>query len=210
VPTQSASTALSILRDTSLFQWYIIPLLAIAVYVYAVEIEKENWKAVFAGLAFWGMDFFNEIWNALVFHFTNYAPVWGAPSKTSYLFLIGLNVEIMFMFAISGIGYTKLLPKNKNLKILGINNRLFCAILNSIFCVVVEMVLNHMGYLTWEYSWWSIRNPWLIFIIGYMPFNVVCFYVYDMKSTKSQAKFVGIQWALILLALIVFIGIGWI
>ena len=210
MPAQSASTALSMLRDTSHFQWYVIPLLAMAVYVYAVEIEKGNWKAVYASLAFWGMDFINEIWNSLVFHFTNYAPVWGAPSKTAYLFLIGLNIEIMFMFAISGIGYVKLLPKDKNLKILGINNRLFCAILNSIFCVVVEMVLNHMGMLTWEYSWWKIQSPWLIFIIGYMPFNIVCFYVYDMESTKAQAKFVGIQWGLILAALVTFIGIGWI
>ena len=74
MPTESAAAALKILRDGSLFQWYLIPLLAFVVYVYAVEVEKKNYNAVFAGLAFWGLDWFNEIWNALIFHFTQYAP----------------------------------------------------------------------------------------------------------------------------------------
>ncbi len=73
--TESAQQALSILRDGSLFQWYVIPLFALVVYVYANEIEKRNWSLVFAGLAFWGMDWFNEIWNGLVLHLTQYAPV---------------------------------------------------------------------------------------------------------------------------------------
>ena len=90
--TESAEQALSILRDASLYQWYVIPLFALVVYVYAVEIERRNWNLFFAGLAFWGMDWFNEIWNSLVFHFTGYAPVWGAPGQTAYLILIGLNL----------------------------------------------------------------------------------------------------------------------
>jgi len=53
---------------------HVIPLLLLVLYVYANEIERRNWKVVFAGLALFGMDWFNEIWNALVFHFTQYAP----------------------------------------------------------------------------------------------------------------------------------------
>jgi len=64
MPTEFASQALSNLRDPSLFQWYVIPLFAFVVYVYAVEVERKNWNLVFAGLAFWGMDWFNEIWNS--------------------------------------------------------------------------------------------------------------------------------------------------
>ena len=97
-------------------------------YVYAVEVERRNWSLVFAGLAFWGMDWFNEIWNGLVFHFTNYAPVWGAPGKTAFLLLIGLNIEICFMFAIAGVTFSKMLPADKKLKVLGIPNRLVFAI----------------------------------------------------------------------------------
>ena len=74
MPTDSSLEALSILRDGSLFQWYVIPLFAFVVYVYAAEIEKRNCNLVFAGLAYWGMYWFNEISNGLVFHFTQYAP----------------------------------------------------------------------------------------------------------------------------------------
>ena len=40
MPTQSAAQALKILRDGSQFQWYVIPLFALVVYVYAMEIER--------------------------------------------------------------------------------------------------------------------------------------------------------------------------
>ena len=92
------------------FQWYVIPLLAFTLYIYAVEVERKNLNAVFAGLAFWGMDWFNEIWNALVFHFSGFAPVWGAPGDTAFLILIGLNIEICFMFATAGVVFAKILP----------------------------------------------------------------------------------------------------
>src|SRR5512143_2808126 len=142
MPTPAASEALTISRSAATFQWYVIPLFALAVYTYAVEVERRNWNLVFAGLAFWGMDWFNEIWNGLVFHFTNYAPVWGAPGDTAFLLLIGLNIEICFMFAIAGVTFSKMLPQNKSLKILGLPNRLFFAIAGSIFCVFVEVILN--------------------------------------------------------------------
>ena len=141
-PTDFALQALAILRDPSQFQWYVIPLFALVVYVYAVEVERQNWDLVFAGFAFWGMDWFNEIWNGLVFHFTNYAPVWGAPGSTAFLILIGLNIEIMFMFSIAGVVFSKMLPKDKNLNVLGVPNRLLFAITGSAFCVFVEILLN--------------------------------------------------------------------
>jgi len=53
MPTDSASQALEILRNPSTFQWYVIPLFALVVYVYTVEVERRNWSLVFAGLAFW-------------------------------------------------------------------------------------------------------------------------------------------------------------
>lgn len=204
MPTESAGEALKILRDPSQFQWYIIPLLAIAIFVYSNEIEKKNWNTVFAGLAFWGMDWFNEIWNALVFHFTNHAPVWGAPGKTAFLILIGLNIEICFMFSIAGIAMTKMLIMDKKAKVLGIPNRLFFAVLGSVFCVFVECVLNAAGRLTWDYPWWSIRVPWLVFIIGYMPFFLVSYYVYDLKTVKSKIAVVGTIYTVVISSLIIF------
>lgn len=211
MPTESASQALSILRDGGQFQWYVIPLFALVVYVYAVEIERQNWSLVFAGLAYWGMDWFNEIWNALAFHFNGYAPVWGAPGKTAYLILIGLNIEICFMFFISGIAFSKMLPRDKRLKIAGIPNRLVFAVAGSIFCVFVEVLLNAMGALTWDYSWWDASSPWLIFLIGYLPFFLVSFWVYDMETVRQKAIAVGAILGVDIAALILFMGIlNWI
>ena len=202
--TESAQQAVSILRDGSQFQWYVIPIFVLVVYVYAVEIERRNWSLVFCGLALWGMDWFNEIWNSLVFHFSGYAPVWGAPAKTAYLILIGLNIEICFMFFILGIVFAKMLPRDKNLKILGVPNRLFFMVVNTALCVFIEVLLNKVGALTWDYSWWSIRAPWLIFLVGYFYFFLVAFWVYDMKTVRSKAIAVGIIYAVDIAALIVF------
>ena len=209
--TEAAGQALSILRDGSLFQWYVIPLFALVVYVYANEIEKRNWALVFAGLAFWGMDWFNEIWNGLVFHFTQFAPVWGAPGQTAYLILIGLNIEISFMFAVAGITFAKMLPADKKQRILGIPNRLLFAIVGSAFCVFVEVLLNAVGALTWDYAWWNASAPWLIFLFGYFTFFIVSFWVYDMESTRKRIITVGTIFAVDRVALVLFMGIlGWI
>jgi hypothetical protein len=211
MPTQSAVQALKILRDGSQFQWYVIPLFALVVYVYAVEVERKNWNLVLAGLAFWGMDWFNEIWNGLVFHFTQYAPVWGAPGKTAFLILIGLNIEICFMFAVAGITFSKLLPTDKNVRVLGLPNRLFLAIAGSVFCVFVEVLLNSVGALTWEYAWWNVRAPWLIFLIGYLPFFLVSFWVFDLESVKKKVATVGTIFAVDIVGLGVFgVVLGWI
>ena len=208
--TDSALQALAILRDGSQFQWYVIPLFALVVYVYAVELERRNWSLVFAGLAFWGMDWFNEIWNALVFHVTNYAPVWGAPGKTAYLILIGLNIEICFMFAIAGVTFGKMLLPDKGMRILGIPNRLFMAIGGSVFCVFVEVLLNLIGALTWEYPWWNTGTPWLIFLVGYLPFFLVSFWVHDMETLRQKASAVGIIYAIDVASILVFgVILGW-
>ncbi len=211
MPTEHALEALSILRDGSLFQWYVIPLFALVVYVYSVEIERRNWNLVFAGLAFWGMDWFNEIWNSLVFHFTDFAPMWAAPGKTAYLILIGLNVEIMFMFAIAGIAFGKMLPPDPMMKILGIPNRIFLAATNSIFCVVVEIWLNSVDALTWDWSWWSAKSPIPIVLFGYMHFFLVSYWVHDMKSVRSKVITVGVIFGVVIVSAILFGPIlGWI
>jgi len=137
--------------------------------------------------------------------------VWGAPGKTAYLILIGLNIEICFMFLISGIVWSKMLPRDKRLKIAGIPNRLVFAVAGAVFCVFVEVLLNALGVLTWEYSWWDANSPWLIFLIGYLTFFLVAFWVYDMKCIKEKALAVGVILGVDVVALVVFMGIlNWI
>lgn len=209
--TPAAQEALGILRDGSQFRWYVIPFVAFVAYVYAREAEARNWKAIFAGLAFWGMDWLNEIWNALVLHFTGYAPVWGTPGRTAYLILVGLNIEICLMFAVAGVVFVKLLPREKASRILGVPNRLFVALAGSAFCVFVEYLLNAAGALTWDYAWWNRGAPWLIFLVGYLPFFLVAFRVHDMASSRRQTLVVGVLLGFDAVCLVVFGAVlGWI
>ena len=205
--SDSALQALTILRDGSNFQWYVIPLLSFAFYVYTVEAEKRNWNLILAGLAFWGMDWFNEIWNGLVLRFTGFSPVWAEPGPTAYLILVGLNIETMFMFAVAGIIWSKMLLPKKEDKILGIPNRWFIAVVGAAFCVFVEYILNSANALTWDYPWWNRGAPWLIFLFGYLTFFVVSFWVFDMRKMKNKLITVGTIWAVDIVALIVFIPI---
>ena len=67
-PTQASIDALNNLRVlNSELGWYVIPLLALVLYIYGVEIKKAretgNWSTVFAGLTILGLDLINEIWN---------------------------------------------------------------------------------------------------------------------------------------------------
>ena len=209
--TEASEQALKILRDESLFQWYLIPLFAFVVYVYAVEVERRNWSCVFAGLAFFGMDLFNETWNALVLHFTDRSAVWTTPGDTAYLIFVGLTIEISAMFAIAGVAFTKMLPADKSLRILGIPNRWFFAVVNSILCVFVEVLLNRADVLVWEYPWWNFPNIGLIFLLGYLPFMAMSFWVYDMEKVRNKIATVLVIYAVNLSAIILFAGLlGWI
>jgi hypothetical protein len=211
MPTESAARALQLLRSGSQFQWHVIPLLLLVLYVYANEIEHRNWNVVFAGLALWAMDWFNEIGNALVFHFTGYAPLWGAPASTAYLILIGLNIEISLMFAIMGIVVAKTLPADRRRTILGVPNRWFVAVAASVFAVAVEVLLNAVGALTWDYWWWNLRMPWLIVIFGYLTFFVVAFWVHDMPTVRQKATTVSALLGVDAVCLALFGGVlGWI
>jgi len=97
------------------------------------------------------------------------------------------------------------------MRLLGVPNRVVLAVLGAAFCVFVEVLLNVVNALTWDYSWWSARAPWLIFLVGYLPFFGVAFWVHDMKSLRSQTTAVGVICAVDVVSLIVFGGIlGWI
>jgi len=190
--TPASQMALEGLRDLSTIKWYVIPLLAIVFYIYTSEIKKAkatgNWDAIFAGLTIFGMDFFNETWNGWVFHFTQRSAFWTTPGDTALRTMVGWNIEIMFMFAISGIIYYNTLSENKEDKIMGLPNRWFWAIGYAAFCVFVECLLNAGGHLVWEYPWWyrSFGGVWLIFLFGYLHFYVAALLVIGMKSDKNK------------------------
>ena len=208
--TPASQQALARLRDPSMLEWYIIPLLAIAIYIYAVEIERRNWNVVLAGLAFWGMDWLNEIANGLILHVTGRSALWTTPGQSAYIILAGLNFEICFMFSIAGVALAKMLPADRRMKILGVPNRLFIALANSIFCVFVEILLNRADLLVWEYKYWSFPHVWLIVVFGYLHFHIVAFWVHDMERIRTKVWTVSVIYGIALAGILIFgVGLRW-
>lgn len=214
--TPATQQALQGLRDLHTLKWYVIPLLAIVFYIYVVEIKKAkasgNWDALFAGLTLFGMDFINETWNGWVLHFTQHSAFWTTPGETALRTMVGWNIEIMFMFAISGIIYYHTLTENKDIKILGLPEKWFWAIGYAVFCVFVECLLNIGGLLVWEYPWWnlSFKGVWLIFLIGYFHFYVAIILVLSLKSIRNKILAVSALYGIAIVMNIIGLGIlGW-
>jgi hypothetical protein len=198
---QVTQQALSILRSGQPFQWYVIALMALVVYVYFNEAANRNWKVIAAGLALYAVHWFYEILNALIQHFTGYA-LWTVPTGTAFLLLIGVGVELSFMFAIAGLVFSKILPPDPKLKILGVNNRLLIAIGNAAFFAVFELFLVKTPAFVWIYPWWGALP---VFITVYIPFFVVSMYAHDWPP-RTQVRVIGALAALDALMLVVFVG----
>jgi len=200
-----------LLRAPGHFNWSTVTLLSLVVYVYAVEVERANWSAILAGVAFWLMDWLNEIANALVLHFNGHAPLWTVTGTSSFVILIGLTVEISLFFAINGVIFVKLLPKDRTVRILGLPNRWALAIWLSLVSVGVELLLHADGVFHWYYGWWNVASFPVIVVFGYLTFYVVAFWVYDMPDRRRQLVVVGSLAALALTAGLVFGPLlGWI
>jgi len=199
---QATDMALAILRSGDPFQWYVITLLAFTVYVYINEISKKNWKGIAAGLSLYMVHWFVEIINALIQHFTGHA-LWTVPTGTAFLLLVGVGVELSFMFSIAGLIFSKLLPADPREKILGINNRLAFVIGNAAFFSFVEIFLVKTPTFVWVYPWWGAIP---VFITVYIPFFAAAFYVHDWKP-RAQILFISSLFVINALSLVVFAGI---
>jgi hypothetical protein len=202
--------ALRMLRDPHLFKWYAVALVAFVIYAYANEVERGRWDVVAAGLAVWFADWFNEIVNALVLHVSDRAALWTTTGPTAYQILIGLNVEIMFMFALAGIVYVKLLPADRGVRILKLPNRLAVGIGLSLVSVAVELGLHAAGSFHWEYWWWNTPFVLLIIVFGYLWFFMYAAWVYDAPAPRQRWLRVGALGAIDLaMGLIFGVGLGW-
>jgi hypothetical protein len=198
---EATSQALSILRTGENFQWYVIALLALVIYVYTNEYSKKNWKGIAAGLSLYLVHWFFEILNALVQHFSGHA-LWTVPTGTAFLLLVGVGIELSFMFSIAGLVLSKLLPEDPKLRILGINNRIFFAVANAALFSVIEIFLAKTPAFIWVYPWWGALP---VFITVYVPFFVISFLCYDWKP-QVQKKFIISLGLVDLVMLILFAG----
>ena len=198
-----ADLAKGAVRSTANFNWTFIAILAFVVMIYVDEIHKKNYKAIAAALMLYSVHWLYEIANAVICHFTGYALWTVSPESTSYILLIGVSWELSMMFAVAG--YTsKLLPANKDMKILGINNRIVFAIGSALFFSLIEVFLASTPAFIWVYKWWGAIP---VFLTTYIPFFLASYLIYD-KEPKTQKKWIISLAAVNIVLLAVLIPLG--
>jgi hypothetical protein len=142
--------------------------------------------------------------------FVIYAPLWASTGPTAYQFLVGLNVEISFMFALAGVVYVKLLPADRRARVLGMPGRLAVALGLSIVSVAVELFLHASGTFHWHYWWWNTPFVPLIVVFGYLWFYLFAAWVYDAPDPRTRWRRVGALAALdVAMGLVFGVGFGW-
>jgi len=199
-----ADLAKAAVRDPSNFNWSFIAIFAFVVIIYVDEIHKKNYKAIAAALMLYSVHWLYEIANAVICHFSGYALWTVSPESTSFILLIGVSWELSMMFAIAGFT-SKLLPADKNLKILGMNNRVAVAIGSAFFFSLVEIFLAWTPAFIWVYPWWGALP---VFLTTYIPFFLASYLIYD-KEPATQKKWI-ISLAsinIVLLAVLIPLGI---
>jgi len=214
--TEASTRALESLRDLRTLEWYVIPLLAVVFHVYTTEIAKArktgNWNVVLAGLTVFGMDFVNETLNGWILVLSGRSALWTTPGPTALRTMVGWNIEIMFMFALSGIIYANTLSEGPEKRVFGLPERWFWAAAYSAFCVLVEVFLNMGGHLVWEYPFWnrSFAGVWLIFLFGYFHFYAAAALVVAAKKLTSKLVAIGSMYGLAVVLNVIGLGVlGW-
>lgn len=203
---EATAQALEILRTGGQFQWYVIPMLALVMYVYGNEYSQRNWKPIAAGLALYAVHWFYEILNALIQHLSGHA-LWTVPEGTAFLLLVGVGVELSLMFSIAGLVMSKFLPADPGMRILGIPNRWAFAVGSAAFFAVFEIFLAETPTFVWVYPWWGALP---VFVTVYIPFFLAAFLCYDWPA-RRQVRFIGSVLAIDAALLGLFAGVlGWI
>ena len=202
---QATNEALSILRSGQNFNFYVIFLLVLVLFIYFSEIKKKNWNAIAAGLALYMVHWFAEIINALWQPLTGHA-LWTIPTGTAFLILIGVGIELSLMFSIAGIAVSRLLPDDPNEDIIGFPNktgRIGVALANAALASIIEIFLVMTPAFVWVWEYW---NAFTVFIFVYIPFFFAAVYAFYWNP-KKQKIFIGSLALVNVILLIIFAGI---
>lgn len=199
-------------RSTANFNWTFIFILAVVFYVYWSEINKKNYKVVYAGLALYGVHWLYEIANAVIGHCAGY-PLWSVSNEsTTFILLIGVCWELSMMFSLAGIISYKMMPDDKSKRYFakngkkGISCKLVVAIEMAVLFALFESFLagTSNNSFIWVYKWWGVIP---VFITTYVPFFLASNYVPEMEPKKRKAFLIG-EWALVAVLLVVLIPLG--
>ncbi len=202
---EATEQALSIVRSGEHFQWYIIPILVIVLYIYANEFENGRFNNIAAGLGLYMVHWFVEVANAVIQHLTGHA-LWTVPTGTAFSIMVGVGIEISLMFSIAGIVTAKLLPKDPKARMLGMNSRVFVAVSTAAGASIIEIFLVRTPAFVWVYPFWG---AFPVFITVYVPFFAAAVYCHDAELKKSMS-FIGVLGCINIAGLVLFSLLGWI
>lgn len=199
-----ANVANHSVRETTNFDWSFIFIFTVVIFIYFTELKNKNYKGLVAALAMYGVHWIYEIVNAIIQSGSGFALWTVSPESTSLILLIGVSWELSMMFAVAGLIMSKLLPDDKDKLILGMNNRVFFAILNAAFFSLFEVFLAGTPAFIWVYPWWG-SIP--VFVTTYIPFFLAAFLLYDASKKTQRNVLIGL-WGTVLLLLVILIPLG--
>lgn len=174
-----------VVRSPDNFNWTTIFFLAVVVFIYTMLFVKKDYKAIIAGISLYSIHWFYEIMNAVIFSASGYAPLWAVTNdSTSFILLIGVSVELSFMFSIAGIvaykTYEALLPRTKILKI---STKWWIVAFMSILFSGIEIFLAWTGKFIWVYEWWGAIP---VCLTTYVPFFIGAMFLPDAKPLVKK------------------------
>lgn len=97
---------------------------------------------------------------------------------------------------------SELTPEEYKTKVKAILNRISVIVFGSIAAVIIEILLNKCNVLTWEKPWWQSNFPFILFLIGYVPFYVAAVVIHDLPRKWQLIGLGAILFVVVLLLII--------
>lgn len=111
------------------------------------------------------------------------------------------------MYYMANVPNKQLTASERAIKTKAVLGRILPAVVGAVCAVVIEILLNACGVLTWEKSWWQPSMPIILFLIGYCPFYFAAYVVHDLPR-KKQLVVLGCIFGVTLLLLIIAGSLG--
>lgn len=97
---------------------------------------------------------------------------------------------------------SELTPEEYKTKVKAILGRIGVIVFGSIAAVIIEILLNKCNVLTWEKPWWQTNFPFILFLIGYVPFYVAAVVIHDLPRKWQLIGLGAILFVVVLLLII--------
>lgn len=97
---------------------------------------------------------------------------------------------------------SELTPEEYKTKVKAILGRIGVIVFGSIAAVIIEILLNKCNVLTWEKPWWQPNFPFILFLIGYVPFYIAAVVIHDLPRKWQLIGLGAILFVVVLLLII--------